>query len=128
MSLACQKALLAKLVSPDAKAAVRAVVAIFGRDGAAERLGATVNRLVDSLALPGSEKAAVQLEAALAAVSMAVRLLPQVGAEQLSRNSVLIFPGHAPRFAEFAVRTWSRAHVCVTATARSLVTTAPGTG
>lgn len=87
MSPACQKALLARLAGPDAKAAVRALVAIFGRDGAAERMEATVNRLVDSLALPGSEKAAVQLEAALAAVSMAVRLLPQVGAAQSSRAS-----------------------------------------
>lgn len=80
-SEACLKALVSKVAARDAaaaKLAVRAVVALYGPETAAEHLAATVTTLVDSLAAPRSEKAAQALEASIAAISMAVRLMPQV--------------------------------------------------
>ncbi len=77
-SPACQKALLGKLGGNDAKAAVCALVAISGREAAVEQLAGTLGRLVGRLAPPSSEKAALQLEAHLTAITTAVRLMPEV--------------------------------------------------
>lgn len=80
-SEACLKALVSKVTARDAaaaKMAVRAVVALYGDETASKHLAATISTLVDGLTVPRSEKAAQSVGASIAAISMAVRLMPQV--------------------------------------------------